>query len=353
MTQATARTRGGPEDRTRGGPEDDYDDPLMMPVSRTIDWDAVHRMSQAPDERGPIAVIRRSAVIRRGTRLIKFLTADQLAGLLHGWLIGGFCYRVRDVAHLRTPADLAVLTGQRDADVTYAVRWRAVDASDYEVPLSTTYGGLVSMPSHDRVGPPVIGSGFAPAERHIIPEFVTADLADLPVPAGASLVAFTPDGTEVVLYRYLPEQRSWVRMHGPQWRFLTENIHFPGGGGPVPVYQEYFPVPAGTTAYIGTHQGSTFEAIVDPPADFRVAAKFPAARFPLDTLARRLSYATWRGSRWTVVRAETNWLRLRLCRPDAVQVTTAGAHCVERGLYESWAPAAETTVDEIVVPYDL
>jgi hypothetical protein len=344
MTQATARTRGAPED--------DYDDPLMMPVSRTIDWSAVHRMSQAREPGGAIATIRRSAAIRRGTRLIKYLTADQVAGLLHGWLIGGFCYRVRDVSHLHTPQDLAVLTGQRETDVTYGVRWRAVDASDYDVPLSRDYAGLVSMPSHDRVGPPVIGSGFAPAEQHIIPEFITADLADLPVPAGASIVAYTPDGTEVVLYRYLPEQRSWVRMHGPQWRSLTANLHSPGGG-PIPVYQEYFPVPTGATTYVGTHQGRAFEAIVDPPAEFRVAAKFPAARFPLDSLARAISYATWRGSRWTVVRADRNWLRLRLCRPDAVQVAMAGAQCVERGLYEVWAPTAEAVVDEITIPYDL
>jgi hypothetical protein len=345
MTQASTRTRGGPED--------DYDDPLMMPVSRTIDWSAVHRMSQAREPGGTIAAIRRSAAIRRGTRLIKFITADQLAGFLHGWLIGGFCYRVRDVSHLRTPADLAVLAGQRESDVTYGVRWRAVDPLDYEVPLADTHGGLVAMPSHDRIGPPVIGSGFAPAEQQIIPEFVTADLADLPLPAGASLVAHVPDGTEVVLYRYLPEQQSWVRMHGPQWRFLTENIHFPGGGGPVPVYQEYFPVPAGATTYVGTHQGRTFEAIVDPPSEFRVAAKFPAARFPVDTLGRRIPYATWRGIRCTVVRVENDWIRLRLCRPDAVQVTMAGAQCVERGLYEVWAPAAEVAVDEVTVSYRL
>jgi hypothetical protein len=69
---------------------DDYDDPLMMPVSRTVGWSAVHRMSQSPDRRGPIAAIRRSAAIRRGTRLITFLTPDQLAGLLHGWLVGGW-----------------------------------------------------------------------------------------------------------------------------------------------------------------------------------------------------------------------------------------------------------------------
>jgi hypothetical protein len=120
------------------------------------------------------------------------------------------------------------------------------------------------------------------------------------------------------------------------------------------VYQEYFPVPAGATTYVGLHRGRTFEAIVDPPREFRVAAKSPAARFPLETLARRVSYATWRGVRCTVVRAEDGWVRLRLCRPDAAQVASVSARCVERGLYEAWAPAGEVAdVAEVDTEYDL
>src|SRR5262245_9463049 len=46
--------------------EDDGDQPLLMPVSRTVDWSAVHRMSQATEPTGTIAAIRRSAAIRRG-----------------------------------------------------------------------------------------------------------------------------------------------------------------------------------------------------------------------------------------------------------------------------------------------
>jgi len=34
-------------------------------------------------------------------------------------------------------------------------------------------------------------------------------------------------------------------------------------------------------------------------------------------------------------------------------VTMAGAQCVERGLYEVWAPAAEVAVDEVTVSYRL
>src|SRR5437764_576523 len=53
---------------------DVVDDPLMMPVNRTLDWTAVHRMSQSPSLAGSIAAIRRTATIKRGTKMIKFLS---------------------------------------------------------------------------------------------------------------------------------------------------------------------------------------------------------------------------------------------------------------------------------------
>jgi hypothetical protein len=293
----------------------------------------VHRLSQTPAAAGALAPIRGTATLRRGTRMVKFLSGRQLQGYLKGWPISGFCYRAFDVAHLRTPDDLAILSGEPAGDVVFAVRWRAVDAHDYDVPLAGNYGGLVTMPPHDRLGPPVIGTGFAPTDRHIVPEFVTADLAELPVPANTSLVAYTSDGTEVTLYTYLPEQRAWSRMHGPQWRHLL----------PDHSDQEYFPVEAPMTRYIGMYRENLFEAVVDPPGEFRVAAKTRAARYPLETLARRVPWATWRDARCTVIRAEGDWLRLRLSRPDGDQVARLGAHCVERGLYEAWAPATEVT----------
>ena len=309
------------------------DEPLLMPVTRALDWAAIHRLSQTPSAASALAPIRRTAVVRRGTRMIKFLSGRQLQGYLTGWPISGFCYRSFDVAHLRTPEDLAILSGESTGDVVFAVRWRAVDAQDYDVPLAGNYAGLVTMPPHDRVGPPVIGTGFAPSGRHIVPEFVTADLAELPVPANTSLVAYTGDGTEVTLYTYLPEQRAWSRMHGPQWRHLL----------PSQSDQEYFPVDPSMTRYIGNYRDNMFEAIVDPPGEFRVAAKTRAARYPLETLGRRVPRATWREARCTVIRQEGEWLRLRLSRPDGDQVARLGAHCVERGLYEAWAPANEVT----------
>src|SRR5947208_300962 len=80
-----------------------HDGPLHAPVSRVLDWRAVHRMSQAPaGEDSAVAAIRRTATVRRGTRMLKVLSARQLAGYLRGWLPCGFCYREYDLAHLRT-----------------------------------------------------------------------------------------------------------------------------------------------------------------------------------------------------------------------------------------------------------
>jgi hypothetical protein len=323
--------------------------PLLMPVSRALDWAALHRMSQVPAVSGsPVAAVRCTATIGRGTRMVKVLSAHQLVGHLHGWLPAGFCYREYDIAHLRTPTDLAVLRGDGEDDTTvvFALRWRAMDQGDYVIPSLETHPGLVEMPPHDRIGPPVIGSGFAPADRHLIPEFVTADLADLPMPANASLVAYTPDGSEVTLYTYLPEQRAWTRMFGPQWRHLMPPSF--------PADQELFPLPPSLTRFIGTYKGERYEAIADPPDEFRLAAKTRAARYPVDSVARRVPYAHWRQALCTIVRSEAGWLRVRLCRPDGENIERLGAHCVERGIYETWAPAHDVMdVREVDVPYDL
>lgn len=339
----------------------DLDDPVRAPVSRTLSWSTIQRMSQTPPRgdavaSGQIAAIRRSATIRRGTRMLKVLSARQLAGHLRGWLPAGFCYREYDVAHLRTPSDLAVLQGDaasRPGDVIFALRWRAVDPADYAVPFTAAYPGLVGMPAHDRSGPPVIGNGFAPADRHLIPEFVTADLGDLPLTANASIVAFTDDGSEVLLYQYLPEQRAWTRMFGPHWRHLLSGVPA-SSAGPFVTDQEYYSVPRSPTRYVGLYRGEVYDALADPPDEFRVLAKTRAARYPVDALARRVAYASWREANGTIVRVEGDWLRIRLCRPDGASVARLGAHCVERGVYEAWAPAAEVTdVREVDLRYDI
>ena len=292
--------------------------------------------------------------IRRGTRMLKILSGRQLAGFLRGWLPQGFCHREYDVAHLRTPADLAVLKtdGEGAANsegVVFALRWRAVDAADFAVPYAPEFAGLAAMSPHSRVGPPVLGTGFSPTNRHIVPEFVTVDLADLPLPAHAELVAFTDDGTEVLLYRYLSEQRAWGRLAGRQWRHLLAGVE-----GMAPD-QEYFPVPPSPTQLVGLHDGKPYEAVADPREnEFLVLAKVRALRHAVTRPTRRTPTVMWRGTACSVVRDNGEWLRVRLMRPDAAALERTGASCVERGIYETWALTAEVGESgEILVRYGL
>jgi hypothetical protein len=73
-----------------------------------------------------------------------------------------------------------------------------------------------------------------------------------------------------------------------------------------------------------------------------------AARYPVETVARRLRLAEWRGAACVVLREEAGWLRVRLRRPDPDTVAATGAQCHDRGVYETWAPGAEVTDDRVV-----
>ncbi|SBT54448.1 hypothetical protein GA0070621_5433 [Micromonospora narathiwatensis] len=332
-------------------PTEEADAPLLMPVHREHDWSYVHQLSQQPAAAGDatLAAVRGSAVIRPGTRMVKVLSARQLAGYVRGLLPHGFCYREHDVAHLRTPAGLAVLRGDGEGgDVAYALRWRAADPADYDVPVGSAHQGLIALPPRDRLGPPVLGTGFVPSNAQLVPEFVTRDFADLPMPANAALVAYPAEGVEVVLYTYQAEQRGWLRMVGPQWRHLLSAV--PG----LSPDQEY--VPTGdaprSTRLVGAYRNHEYEAVADQPGGFRVLAMTRAARYPVEAAARRLRYAAWRGVPCLVLREESGWLRLRLRRPDPDAVVATGAQCHERGVYETWAPGAEVTDDQVVdLPY--
>ncbi|MFD0787674.1 hypothetical protein ACFQZ8_27535, partial [Micromonospora azadirachtae] len=258
----------------------------------------VHQLSQRPDAAGDpvLDVVRGSAVVRRGTRMMKMLSARQLAGYVRGWLPHGFCYREHDVAHLRTPATAMLLRTDGDVsrdgvDVAYALRWRAADPGDYDVPVGAAHRGLMALPPRDRLGPPVLGTGFVPSSSQLIPEFVTRDFADLPMPANASLLAYPAEGVEVVLYTYQAEQRGWLRMVGPQWRHLLAAV--PG----LSPDQEYLPVgeTPRSTHLIGTYGGTEYEAVADLPGGFRVLAMTRAARYPVEAAARRLRIGQWRG----------------------------------------------------------
>ncbi|GAA1884665.1 hypothetical protein [Asanoa iriomotensis] len=338
-------------DRAHHDGREEPDDPLTLPLSRAVGWREVHNRSQNPSSAGdPILVgVRSSAHIRRGTRMVKHLSANQVAAYLRGRLPHGFCYREYDVAHLRTPADLQLLRTEADngrdrEDIAFALRWRAVDPSDFDVPAYDRYPGLVTMPAHDRMGAPVLGTGFAPSGRHVIPEFVTSNFTELPMPANATLVAYTADGDEAILYSFQPEQRGWLRMAGPRWRDLLSEL--PG----ISPDQEYVQIGEQQSAVhlVGTYRGEEVVAVADPPGEFRVLAMTRAARYPVDTLARRNEYGRWRDAPCLVLRQESGWLRLRLCRPDPESVARLGAQCYERGVYETWAPLGEVTDRQVI-----
>ncbi len=327
-----------------GGPEPATTDmPMRVPLSRNMSWAAAHRMTQsrAAASTAALRYMRDSAVIKRGTRMVKILSARQLSGYLRGWLPMGFCHREYDVAHLRTPADLAVLCTDGRVDTAspavFALRWRAAGPEDYAVPYADAVRGLISIPPHDRVGAPVLGTGFAPSSQHIVPEFMTADLADIPLPAHAELVAFTSEGIEVLLYRYLAEQRAWGRLAGKQWRHLLTEADG------IAADQEYFPVPPAPTQLLGLIKDKPLEAVLDHPDGFMLMAKVRALRQPVSEPARRCPAVTWRDIQCTVIHETEEWVRVRLIRPDSDALSDLSATCVERGVYEAWAPAAEVT----------
>lgn len=327
--------------------------PVRVPLSRSMSWAAAHRMTQSRSAADVAALrqMRDSVVIQRGTRMVKILSGRQLSGFLRGWLPMGFCHREYDIAHLRTPADLAVLStdGRVDgsAPVIFALRWRAAGPEDYAIPYASDMAGLIGIPPHDRVGAPLLGTGFAPSNQHIIPEFVTADLADIPLPALAELVAFTADGAEVLLYRYLAEQRAWGRLAGSQWRHLWADVDG------VVADQEYFPVPPAPSQLLGLVNGNPLEAVCDHPDGFMLLAKVRALRQPVSQPARRAPIAVWRDVRCLVVRDSDDWIRVRLIAPDSDAVSDLGATCVERGIYEAWAPVSEITDrSDQWTPYD-
>lgn len=328
----------------------DLDTPLRAPLSKAMTWDAVHRLSQVPPRApmtGLLADVRATATIRRGTRMVKPLTARGVAEVLKGSPPHGFCYREYDVAHLRTPQDWSVLTGEGDAPIAFALRWRAIDPLDYVTPGPDS--GLTRIAPHDRLGPPVLGTGFAPSGNQLIPEFLSTDSADLPMSANAALLAYTEDGTEVPLYTYQAEQRAWLRLAGPQWRHILATLR------DVRPEQEYLAMPQerrSATRLVGWFQGQEYEAIADPPEAFRVLAMTRAARYAVERLRRRTSYGRWRGEPCTVLQAEAEWCRLRLVSPTQESIARTGAQCFERGVYEVWAPRMELTeLQDIDVEY--
>jgi hypothetical protein len=332
---------------------DPLEPPLSAPLRRELGWTQIQRMSQSAAHRDDrtLRQIRATAAILRGTRMTKVLSAAQVSGHLGGWSPYGFCYRSADIAHLHDPRDLALLRtdGAADSDVAFALRWRAVDRIDYEVPGNPAQPGLALLPAHSRVGPMVLGTGFSPSADDLIPEYVTAGFADLPMPANAQLIAYVSGGEEVVLYAYQPEQHGWLRLAGPRWRGLLDQL--PG----VSPDREYVPCTTpGSSKLVGRIKDNEYEAVADPPEEFRVRALTRAARYAVETLSRRAEQAMWRGVPCWVLQRDDTWARLRLIRPDSDALAITGARCYERGVYEAWAPLGELADHHIAdIPYNL
>lgn len=353
---------GDPQDRQRR-----LERPLAAPVSQAVSWPLIHAMSQIapachePGAAAMIATIRRSATIARGTPMMKILTGQQVAEYLGGRALSGFCFREFDIAHLRTPTDLGPLSDRQGAndEVVFALRWRAVDPLDYAIPfdkaMKPSGSGevdvteIANIPPSYRIGPQVLGTGFVPNGRNLVPEWMITDGASLPMPVGTSIVAFTAEGTEVVLYTYQPEQHAWLRMCGPKWRHLLRSVPTAGAVG-----QELFQIPTSPVRLHGYHEGRPVEVIPDPPGDFRIAAKTRAERHPVSALVRLRRHASWQDSPCSVIGADGDWCHIRLASPDANAVRRSGVNPVERGVYEAWVPLKELDDDKgVEIWYEL
>ncbi|SDE43307.1 hypothetical protein [Glycomyces harbinensis] len=272
------------------------DQALTVPLAPGIDLEFVRRLTQTPHldpaARALLDSVRRSAPLAAGDVLERPVTAAQIARLMETAAVpGGFCYRRWDTAHLRTPSSRSVLGGETEPGDrwVFALRWPAADGADYDAPVAPDYEGLTAMPSSDRRGMPVLGTGFAISAAHLLPEHVTADLTDLPLPEGARLVAYSTSGAEFPMFAYA----------GQQWAPLqTErSVEVPG---------------------------------VELARAHRVRR-----------VLREATRVVWNGIAGSLVDADEEWARFRIARPTPDVLSRTGAEAVRRGVYEKWVARAE------------
>ncbi|GAB3222700.1 hypothetical protein GCM10027447_09710 [Glycomyces halotolerans] len=317
--------------------------PVSVPVMPGADFRTVHQFSQNPRleaaERALVSAVRATAFVTVGTRMVKPLNRHQVARqLTTAPLVSGVCFREFDVAHLRAPEDRVVLAGDPDniGGVSFALRWKAICACDYVSTEAVNFPGLVSMPGRERRGSMVLGTGFLPSGKHLIPEFATANLADLPLTARAEILAYTADGAEVSLFQYQPQTNVWDRVVGARHRDLIGSIPGLESG------RALFRVdPAVHAGLIGEHEGERVPVTADPGHGFSAYVRGAASRSPVSRARRFFTKARWRDVEVLVLGRNEDWVRLRLAQPDVESAMTTGASCVERAVYECWAPRAE------------
>lgn len=269
---------------------------LTVPLGPGLDLEYVRRLTQTPhlDPAARVLLdrVRNSSPLAPGDVLERPVVAQQITRLMETAAVpGGFCYRRRDTAHLRTPASRSVLGGETEPGEqwAFALRWPVVDPGDYHAPVAPEYEGLTAMPSSDRRGTPVLGTGFAISTTHLLPELVTADLTDLPLPDGALLVGYTTDGTERELFAYGEQQ----------WTPLSRErlVGLPG-------------IELGRVHHVRR-------------------------------VLREPTRVVWKGVTGSLVDADEDWARLRLSRPSPDVLSRTGAEAVRRGVYEKWVSRTE------------
>lgn len=133
--------------------------------------------------------------------------------------VSGFVYRAAEVAHLRTPADLASGLGLRydgspfpdNADEVYVLRWPAYIPSLYRIPYGgRTEAAMAAMQGWVIERAPFRGNGFAPADSgDVIAEFKVDSVR---LPHGAQLWRLRADGTSQLLAMLDADGPTWVRV---------------------------------------------------------------------------------------------------------------------------------------------
>ncbi|WP_025272597.1 hypothetical protein [Haloglycomyces albus] len=337
------------------------DVPLSLPIHSHTDSVTLQNLTQkvnltAP-ERDLVRNVRSTARVRRGTRMMKPMSAAQVSRQLNSAAtVSGICFREFDTAHLRLPEQRQALAGDPDigATISYALRWNAVSETDYVPTDVTTFPGLPGLRSRERRGALIVGTGFLPSPTELVPEFATADFAEIPLTSGAEIVAYTGQGEEVPLFQYQATSGTWERMAGSQWRRLLGGI--PGNTGN---RTRFFVEPNPWSGLVAVHEGRQVAAIADlgfgrNRFDNDVFVTFlPGNTTPTTVAAPQRFYvkATWKGVDCVVVDNRDEWLRLRLVQPNMNDFAQLNVNAVERGVYERWAHSGEVVDRHAVAIY--